>query len=646
MTRFSRLLMAILPIAISAPPASSMPSAPDESSASAHAPAPLIDKTAGRSPQVESHLIPEQIQDQSELPFAELIQLIPKPAREEVSDELRALIEEGELVAATGKVKKGKTKTKEKSKRRSSESSSGSSPTRSSQKSESRADSASSERPRASRNANSSSSALARARQFAADGKYGEAAKLLFPMSRNPQFHSSSAQIKYVLGLMLLEMKLNQAAAFVFYDVINQESREGRKSKYLRQSLAKLSLAADALDSEVLLKYAIKKVSEEDFPAVHRDMLYYRLGEVKLGEKDYAEAARIFSRVRPQSIFFPKARYQQALSLALSKDLERAQGAFEDLMTMSEGNGVTDTNRVSAILGKARVLYQRKNWDAAIAAYREIPRDTEQWHEALFESTWAALQSARFRTVLSNFHSLHSDFYEDFYQPESLILRAIVYVYICRYDEMAKVLGLFDRIYKPVRRELASTLKETKDPLTFYREMVKIKDGFAGFRQSRSSRFGFHIPFLVARHVLKEGDVRRGFRYIANLEEERKAIQAAPGSWSRSAIGQYSLKVVERRLQSTQQFLGKVIRRHLFTIATELRDLAEQKDLAVVETLSGKRETLKKEIAGKGLVKTQIEEATGRDYLIQNGFEYWPFTGEYWLDEIGNYHYVGVQACE
>ncbi len=638
MTRFSRLLMTILPIAIAAPPVSSMPNVPKEISASANAPASQgADKSTGRSPSVEF----PSVKENDGHPFAELIQLVPKPASEEVSDELRALIEDGELVAAAGKTKRSKAK----SKKRSSESSSSSSRSRSEQKSDDSDDSPS-ERPHASRGAGSSSPALARARQFAVQGKYGEAAKLLFPMSRNPQFQSSSAQIKYVLGLMLIEMKLNQAAAFVFYDVINQESRAGRKSKYLRQSLAKLSLAADALDSEVLLKYAIKKVSEEDFPAIHRDMLYYRLGEIKLGEKDYVEAARIFSRVRPQSIFFPKARYQQGLALALSKDLERAQGAFDDLISMSEGNGVTDTNRVSALLGKARVLYQRKNWDAAIAAYREVPRDTEQWHEALFESTWAALQSARFRTVLSNFHSLHSDFYEDFYQPESLILRSIVYVYICRYDEMAKVLGLFDRIYKPVRRELARTLKETKDPMTFYREMIKIKDGFAGFRQSRKSRFGFNIPFLVARHVLKEGDVRRGFRYISNLEDERKAILAAPGSWSRSAVGQYSLKVVERRLQSTQQFLGKIIRRHLFTIATELRDLAEQKDLAVVETLSGKRETLKKEIAGKGLVKTQIEEVTGRDYLIQNGFEYWPFTGEYWLDEIGNYHYVGVQACE
>ena len=54
---------------------------------------------------------------------------------------------------------------------------------------------------------------------------------------------------------------------------------------------------------------------------------------------------------------------------------------------------------------------------------------------------------------------------------------------------------------------------------------------------------------------------------------------------------------------------------------------------------------MKKKISEKDLPAEQIDEKSDRDYYIQNGFEYWPFRGEYWLDELGNYHYVGTQAC-
>ena len=494
----------------------------------------------------------------------------------------------------------------------------------------------------------SEGSRLGRARELAAAGKYAEASKLLFPLTRGAAGSVESIQAKYILGMMLFEMKLYQTSAFVFYDIVGDATRVGDKAdRYLRLAFEKLSLSADALDSDILLRYAIKRVDEKEFPAAHRDMYFYRSGELRMADNKHQEAAQFFAKVRQESPYFPKAKYMQALALADSGELEKAQGAFEDLAIMSESEGVTDVNRVSALLGKARVLYQRQKWDGSLDAYREIPRDTEQWHEALFESTWANLRSAKFRSALSNFHSLHSDYYEDFYQPESLILRAIVYVYICRYDEMEKVLGLFDRIYKPVARQVGELLKSGSDPLQLYRELARVKSTFASLRANRGSRKENKIPFLVARHILKESDVRHGMRYIARLEVERKRINSTPGGWARSAVGLYAKKAVERRLQSAQSFVGKLVKRHLTVIGRELLDISEQKDLLVLETLSGKRETIKKEIAGKGLAKPgSIDEDNSRDFLIQNGYEYWPFKGEYWLDEIGNYHYVGVQACE
>jgi len=483
--------------------------------------------------------------------------------------------------------------------------------------------------------------------QLAGSGQYQDASKLAFQMSRSPKYESRAAQIKYILGLMLFEMKFYQAAAFVFYDVVRIESRANLKSKYLRQSLEKIALAADILNSEVLLRYAIKQIKDEEFPAASRDMLYFRTGELKMQEKDFAAATREFVKVRQGSQFYLKARYRLGLALAEAGQLDKALIAFEDLADQTRTLPVTNPTRVAAALGRARVLYQQHKFDVAIEGYREIPRDTEQWHESLFESSWAMLLDGRFRSALSNFHSLHSPYYEDFYQPESLYLRAIVYLYICKHDEMDKVIGLFERIYRPVLRDVKTILTDVSDPMTYYKELARIQEKFESLRGSdRRSRQGLQIPFLVARHILKEGDVRRTFSYLGNLEAERTRLNQMPAAWRGSAVGLYSKKIIDKRIQATQVFAGRQVRHHMALIQNELVDLFEQSGFLRFEMLSSKKETLRKEIAGKELEKAHVDDNQNRNFYVQNGFEYWPFTGEYWLDEIGNYHYVGVKSCE
>lgn len=488
---------------------------------------------------------------------------------------------------------------------------------------------------------------MARARSLASAGQFQDASRLLFQMSRMSKYQQDFAQIKYILGLMLFEMKFYQSAAFVFYDVIRQESRANPKSKYLRQSLEKLALAADMLNSDVLLRYAIKQIKEDEFPNASRDMLYYRLGEIRMQEKDFPSATREFVKVRQDSPFFYKARYKLAVALSEAGALDKAMLAFDDLAEQTKHLGITNVNRVSALLGRARVLYQKQQFDAAIEAYRQIPRDTEQWHEALFESSWAMLRDGRFRSVLSNFHSLHSAYYEDFYQPESLFLRAIVYLYICKYDEMDRVIGLFERIYKPVRRDVKTILTSVNEPVVYYREMARIQERFDKLKASdQAGRRGFRIPFLVARQVLKEGDVRRTFSYLQNLDGERQRLVLMPENWKKHGVGLYLKRILEKRTLEAQAFAGRQIRHHLALIQDELSDLFEQTGFLRFEGLSSRKESIRKEIAGKGLEKTRVDENQNRNYYVQNGYEYWPFTGEYWLDEIGNYHYVGVKACE
>lgn len=479
---------------------------------------------------------------------------------------------------------------------------------------------------------------LADALTLAKAGRYAEASQRLFQLSYSPRFRDKRMQIKYILGMTLHQMKLNQVSAFQFIGVV----KEGN-NKYIKQSLEKLSLAADSLGDDTLLNYAISRVNVDEFPRVHRDMLHYRIGEFQMRNKQYEAAAASFGRVSRSNSLYNSAKYQEGLAYAEANQVDRAIATFDQLIQARANAPVTDKVKVEAQMGKARSLYQKKSWDAAIEAYRDIPRDTEPWHDTVFESSWAMLRSGRFRSSLSNFHTLHSAFYEDTYQPESLLLRSIVYLYICKYDEMDKVLNLFSQIYKPVYRQIDKVLNADNKPERFFATMNEILK--ANKKGIDPNKMNFPIPYIVAQKISREADFQNSFQYIRRLLEEKKRVNSIGGGWGSSAVGNYAKKVLATRLVKAKQKAGKIIRNHLLAIKEELLDLIEQEGFARYEMINGRKETLKKKIAGKDLPDQQIDEANQRDFYIQNGYEYWPFRGEYWLDELGNYHYVGTQSC-
>lgn len=466
-------------------------------------------------------------------------------------------------------------------------------------------------------------------------GQYDQAVVRLQTLSRRNDLEKERDQIKYILGVALMELKLYQTAAFQFVDVIRRGD-----AKYTRQAIEKLMVAADELGDDTLLNYAISRVSLQDFPEKYKDIIYYRLGEIKLKNGRYAEAAASFARVRPTSRYSDMAKFNEGLSYLEGKDTNHALSVFQGLYNSRGRAPVTDINKVSATLAIARTYYQAGQFDEAIEWYRKVPRDVEAWHESLFEQTWADLRAAKFRSALSNFQSLHSSYYEEFYMPESLLLRSIVYLYICKYDEMDKVLDLYEKTYGPVRTSLGQFMKENNDPVAYYNEIDKA----AAVRRGDKPKSTVKIPYSVARSILDEGDVKRSLTYLRNLFIEKKRIDGNP-TLARSSFSVYANKILGNRAKNTRVAIGEMVKAHMLYIRADLKDLYEQAGFIRYEMINGKKEALRKKIAGKEL-PTQVDEDKSRNFYIQNGYEYWPFDGEYWLDEIGNYQYLGKQSCE
>jgi predicted negative regulator of RcsB-dependent stress response len=482
--------------------------------------------------------------------------------------------------------------------------------------------------------AGASQKQLSQALEMVKNNQLKPAIPLLFVLSKKKGLEADRTQIKYILGTALIELKLHQAAVFQLVEVIRDKN-----SKYTRQAIEKLSIAADALGDETLLNYAVSRVEIGKIPANQKDMIYFRLGEIQLKNRQFEKAIEQFNQVRPQSRYYPRAQFGKGLALLEAKKPKEAYPVFQNMYKLRSKSGVIDDYRVSAIIAMARAAYQAEEWERAVQIYRLVPRDHELWHDALFEMSWALLRAAKFRSVLSNFQSLHSSYYENYYLAESLLLRSIVYLFICKYDEMDKVLDLFDRTYNPMTNQISNFIKSNKDPLKFTVELEKARNLLVEGKQE-----SLRLPVSALKFALSEGDVKSALFYIERINIEKKTLEETP-EFANSAFLRYANKVLNNRIKNTRISLGEMVKSHLQFLKDDLQELYEQAGFIRYEMINGKKESLKKKIAGTSLPK-QIDEDNARDFYIQNGFEYWPFDGEFWLDEIGNFHYLGKQSCD
>lgn len=458
-----------------------------------------------------------------------------------------------------------------------------------------------------------------------------EATVALFNLQRNPNLDKT--QLKHLLGMTLLDQGYYQLAAMQFVDVIRKQN-----PRFLRQAIDKLTIAADELGDETLLNYALKRINEKEFPASRMDTLYYRKGENAAISGDIPQAINYYSKVKSRSRYHFLAQYQMLVHFLELKRVDQALSIGHRLL--SQAKNTNDKQLVTLAL--ARSFYQKQDWDSAIKFYKMVPRDSMYWGDSLFELSWAQLRAARFRSVIGTLQTLHSPFYEDEYMPESLMVRGIVYLYICKFDELEKTLNLFESLYGQYARKMGNFYRANKNDLrALALELSKADEIRRGVRDQKD----IFVPYSIMRSILKEGDVQRSLKYQKKIQDELRKIESNAILGSGNFL-KYSRRVLTKRMTNSQAALANFVKAHLEARIKDWRELEEQAGFLKYELINGKKELLKQKIAGKSIVGDEIDSDKNREFYVEGGYEYWPVDSEVWLDELGNYHYLGRQECK
>lgn len=452
-------------------------------------------------------------------------------------------------------------------------------------------------------------------------GNSRQASAQIMSLLRRKEYNSSKSRLYFLLGLSFEKLNLKHSSVWALLESIKSSKGRGR---YAQTSLTRLLLTASSLKDGRSIKEALSLISLTSFALKNRAKLYYILGKNYFEKNNFSKAALYFSKVRRSSSLYFLSRYFLASSLVELGRLRRALAEFKKITKKSKLYTKINT---AALLGQARVYYQLKKWKRALALYYTVPRDSEFWLEALQESAWAELRLNKLNRALRHFQTIHSSYYKENYIPESLILRAVVYLKLCRYDEVKKILKIYNQEYTRALGDISYLLKNKGSIYRFYIKLLS---------QKKLKSWKAKLAHSDTATIL--------FQQIISLIREKKNLSRLYSSRSRATSSVF--KNIKATLAFSKNSLRVLGTSSLVKMQLQLIDLKKQKDFIRYELLKSKQTAIKKKIIEKKLgIQKENREEGKRNFYIQNGYEYWPFQGEYWLDELGNYYYIGGSSC-
>lgn len=450
-------------------------------------------------------------------------------------------------------------------------------------------------------------------------------------------------QSNFYLGLSLYNLKLYQASSYPMIKTIRSNSK-----KYKQKAMEKLIAISNRLGDQHMLDYVMSKMQVTDLEKLAVDVYYYKLASVSYDKNLIDQAITFLKLSVEKNPNNESALNMLALSYLKKNDTENAINAYNKLLSLYSKKANNNSKKGYTTLNLARAHFQAKSFEDAAGYYRNISKDNSAYRESLTELGWSYLHLGKVRSALSVIQTLHTPFYENYFEPESLVLRAILLNYICQFDEAEKAVKSFGDNYESTLNVLSNWTNQT---ITVADAISEINAATEVLRSERTNvsneeemnNYKGKIPFKVTRSILKDYRMRNLYdTYLAVRDESRIAKKAFGGS--KNNLNPFLDKIYAGRTNYFKNQLAMKFNQVILSLEKNIMYYNQQIKFVNYEILEAKKSQLRIKIASKD--KSTVNDDQNRNFYVKNGYRYWPFQGEFWIDEIGNYQYLGVNYCE
>lgn len=365
-------------------------------------------------------------------------------------------------------------------------------------------------------------------------------------------------------------------------------------------------------------------------------------GHFVLTAKEHTIRAESFvKKVTLSSAYGTRAKYLEGLILYKLGRENEALTAFKTVLRLTRPGGEQPSPKLRelAFFQLARTHFGAQQPSFSIFYYSKIDRDSLSWLDALYEQSWAEFRLGDYEKALGNLLTLQAPFFKDDYYPESIILKAVIYYENCRYKEAKDILKGFMARYEPVQKELARLTAGKRTAAQYYELLQNLRsDDTAEARTSQAQ-----ILSQILAIALENPELTRLDAALAEVDGEIREMEAMKAALGEKGLARAGLKALKNTREKLAQQAGREVKNQLERERVHIETLIRQSIRIDIETARAEQDRIESKLrdvktAPKVIERPYVGWADDEKYV-------WPFTGEYWRDELGTYEVTLEHSC-
>lgn len=456
-----------------------------------------------------------------------------------------------------------------------------------------------------------------------------------YESNMTPNKRTGLAQMKSDL---LLDAGYPVIAATYAADAIMRE--KDPLNKYMRSTWNLLWKVSRSKPIQFILEDLARKTNLKSNPPFFGNDWNYIIANAHAAEGKDKLASEHYKKIRLGDRYFMPAQYQLAMIALSGKEDQKAEVALKSILYQNtrDASPLPHADKVEmwnyANMALGRLYYQNRQFLKATQHYRKITRTSPLFYDSLFEQSWSLFMGGHPLHSLGTLYGVNSPHFKERFNPESKVLEAINYYWMCRYEDSRNALADFADTYAKVMEGLDSYLeRQTLTPDTTYQLFENLVSGVS------SESLG--LPRSVIATVASRDTLLLLRDQLATVMEEQDRL-ADQGVFSSKKGDAVPAKRIEDITDRIKKSLGTQLIVELKAEKDHYDDLYSQSQFLYVELLmSEKEQLLGRELhSSTKLTKGLSDNIRGWARSTQS----WKSGSgeEFWWDEVG-YHIVNVE---
>jgi tetratricopeptide (TPR) repeat protein len=379
---------------------------------------------------------------------------------------------------------------------------------------------------------------------------------------------------------------------------------------------------------------ASRGVAEGSMPPAFRAALASY--ELRMGR--VAQAARVLpAPAELARIEAPAARTRALLTAATVRAAEnRVDAAIEILDAVAKSMGTTEEGNL-ARLQLARLLYESRRFADAMGQLMNVQKSSPYWYDGLNVAAWASYKVGDDNLVLGQTMSLNSPHLYWKFNPESFVLESASLFRLCYYESAGRTLERMRKRYAKLPDAAARFRREFGAQANTVEMLRKYVKGEAEAPLGYSEQeWRLLVDAIVSQELMSDAD-----RILAQIDKEREFIESRLGGSSDRWVGRLRMDYKQEWDLARREAYAMGIRAISQAIDNVARESARNLESALAIEVEINTKVRERLMTGARPRRKEVDFETE----VRRGYEFWPFEGEYWRDEVGGYAFATTDMC-